>query len=125
MAGIPGGLNQYRHIQLNDYSHQTLLGTPHFAIAINLKSDRNIISHVNSQNVCIVNISPDVAVTEWECRAVHESGNMGFRIGVIIANGGAVGANVQTFFNIDSNQLVDGDGVYRIAVYVRYEGSWW
>ena len=132
--------------QVNNFIHPTSEGITRFSVVTNVTYDRGKMSNVSPHNVCQVQFGSTLAIDAWECRAALASNPSGVGIGSLLAGGGAIPAltlwdgtvswngeklfghregGELTHFNVTAGQLVFGDGVYRISVYVQVDGIWY
>lgn len=72
-----------------------------------------------------VTFSADAAYTAFECRATKAGEAWGIGVGQLVASFSATPANTERTFEIYDDYLVNGDGEYRISLYVQAaDGSW-
>lgn len=71
-------------------------------------------------NKCIVVFKSDVNITQWEARA---DGN-GVGQGILVGSGNSLSANTEHSFDIDWNELTNGDKQYKINIYGLNENGW-
>ena len=131
------------YTQISSYA---ISGAGEFTVTVTVTYDRNVIGRISPYNICKVQFVCSVAIDEWECRATLNPAASGLGIGLLMKNGGAVPprslwngsikwdgskmwgnrlGNVPVNFDITDTQLTQGDGTYRISVYVKVDGVWY
>lgn len=97
------------------------MGAPNITYTIN----RNKISSVSGFDFVSVTFSADSSYTAFECRATKEGAEWGIGIGSLVATFSQTPANTSRTFELYDDYLLNGDGEYRISLYVQgADGSW-
>ena len=86
---------------------------------------KNRLSSVSGFDSIGVTFSADAAYQAFECRATKAGDNWGVGVGQLIASFSATPADTERTFEIYDDYLLNGDGEYRIGLYVQAaDGSW-
>lgn len=97
------------------------MGAPNVTFSIS----KSKISAVSGFDSLTVTFSADAATAAFECRATKVGEDWGVGVGTLIASFSATPANTERTFEVYDDYLVNGDGEYRISLYVQAEdGSW-
>lgn len=97
------------------------MGAPNITFAVS----KNKISNAAGFDSLSVTFSADGAYTAFECRATRSGASWGVGTGALIASFSATPAGVQRTFEVYDDYLLQGDGEYRIGLYVQAaDGSW-
>ena len=97
------------------------MGAPNITFAVS----KNKISNAAGFDSLSVTFSADGAYTAFECRATRSGANWGVGTGTLIASFSATPAGVPRTFEVYDDYLLQGDGEYRIGLYVQAaDGSW-
>lgn len=97
------------------------MGAPNVSYSVST----NRLSGVAGFDSISVRFSTDAAYTAFECRATKAGEAWGVGVGQLVASFSATPANTDRTFEIYDDYLVNGDGEYRIGLYVRAaDGSW-
>jgi hypothetical protein len=73
----------------------------------------------------VVSFQADRSYTAFECRATKTGEDWGLGKGALVASFSATPANTQRTFEVYDDFLIQGDGEYRISLFVQGEdGSW-
>lgn len=92
---------------------------------VTYSATKNKISAVSGFDSISVTFSADAEYTAFECRATKAGENWGVGMGSLIASFSQTPANTSRTFDIYDDYLVNGDGSYRISLYVQgTDGSW-
>ncbi len=72
-----------------------------------------------------VAFSSDIPYARFECRATRTDADWGLGKGTLIASFSQTPAGTERSFEVYDDDLVSGDGAYRISLYAQGEdGSW-
>ncbi len=72
-----------------------------------------------------VAFSSDIPYTRFECRATRTDADWGLGKGTLIASFSQTPAETERSFEVYDDNLVSGDGAYRISLYAQGEdGNW-
>lgn len=97
------------------------MGAPNVTYSIT----NNILSDEAGFNSIIVTFSASGEYTAFECRATPAAAQWGQGIGTLVAAFSQTPAGVERTFEVYDTDLVNGDGEYRISLYVQgTDGSW-
>lgn len=97
------------------------MGAPNITFAVS----RNKISNAAGFDSLSVSFTADGAYSAFECRATRAGEGWGVGTGALIASFSATPAGVQRTFEVYDDYLLQGDGEYRISLYVQAaDGSW-
>lgn len=97
------------------------MGAPNVTFA----ADKQRLSAVSGFDAIRVTFAADAAYTKMECRATKEGAAWGVGVGQLLASFSATPANTTRTFEIYDEYLLQGDGQYRIGLYVQAaDGSW-
>lgn len=97
------------------------MGAPNITFSANRKK----ISAVSGYDSLSVSFRSDGEYVSFECRATKVGETWGVGIGSMIALFSQTPANTERVFEIYDKYLLDGDGEYRISLYVQAaDGSW-
>lgn len=97
------------------------MGAPNVAFEVT----RSKISDEQGYDSLGVTFTADGAYTAFECRATRSGEPWGVGIGALIATFSATPADTPRTFEIYDDYLLQGDGEYRISLYVQaVDGSW-
>lgn len=80
------------------------------------------VTDANSSEVVFTSSNDCIA---WEARATFGAAATGVGIGLLVGSGTWLAANTPCSFNVDSSELTNGDGAYKITVYVQSVGGVW
>lgn len=84
------------------------------------------ISSVEGHDHITVTFTANGAYKSFECRATKSGESWGVGIGTLIASFSQTPANTSRSFDIYDDYLVNGDGEYRISLFVQgMDGSWY
>ena len=72
-----------------------------------------------------VKFSADAAYAAFECRATKAGQAWGVGVGSLVASFSTTPAGVERTFEIYDDYLVNGDGEYRISLFVKAPGGSW
>ena len=90
-----------------------------------ISNSNNKISDEPGVDTCIVTFKTNTNATQWVARATNETQNPANGVGIIVGSGGTLNAETNQVFNVDYNELTDGDRVYTITIYVNVGGVWY
>ena len=97
------------------------MGAPNVAFSIS----NNRISSASGYDSLTVTFVADGATTAFECRATKVGEAWGVGVGTLVASFSATPANTSRTFEVYDDYLTNGDGEYRIGLYVQApDGSW-
>lgn len=83
------------------------------------------ISNKNGFDHITVTFTSDIQYSSFECRATKVGSNYGVGIGSLVASFSTTPANTERTFEIYDDDLVNGDGEYRISLFAKgTDGSW-
>lgn len=84
-----------------------------------------ILSDETGYNFVRVRFAADAQYQAFECRATRVGEDWGLGKGVLVASFSQTPANVSRTFEVYDDDLVNGDGEYRISLYAQgMDGSW-
>lgn len=84
------------------------------------------ISSVKGHDRITVTFTANGEYKSFECRATKSGESWGVGIGTLIASFSQTPANTSRSFDIYDDYLVNGDGEYRISLFVQgMDGSWY
>lgn len=84
-----------------------------------------ILSDETGYNFIRVTFTADAQYQAFECRATKVGDDWGLGKGVLVASFSQTPANVSRTFEVYDDDLVNGDGEYRISLYAQgMDGSW-
>lgn len=85
----------------------------------------NKISSITGYDHISISFSSDIKYQTFECRATKIGQPYGRGVGKLISSFSTTPAGVQRTFEIYNNDLINGEGEYRISLYAQGEdGSW-
>ena len=97
------------------------MGAPNITFEVT----RNKISGATGYDSLGVTFSADGPYAAFECRATRSGKPWGVGMGALIASFSATPTDTQRSFEIYDDYLLQGDGEYRISLYVQAaDGSW-
>ena len=97
------------------------MGAPNLTFTVS----GSIVSDETGYNFITVTFSADAEYQAFECRATKAGENWGLGIGPLVAAFSHTPANTQRTFEVYDTYLVQGDGDYRISLFVQgMDGSW-
>lgn len=83
------------------------------------------VSGVSGYDHIVVSFQADGSYVAFECRATRAGQDWGLGKGTLVASFSATPANTPRTFEVYDDFLTQGDGDYRISLYVQGEdGSW-
>lgn len=85
----------------------------------------NKISSVSGFDHIDVSFSSDIAYQQFECRATKAGENYGRGVGRLVASFSYTPASTSRTFEVYDDDLVNGDGEYRISLYAQSEDGGW
>lgn len=85
----------------------------------------NRISSVSGYDRIDVTFHSDIAYTQFECRATKSGESFGRGVGRLIASFSATPANTSRTFEVYDDDLISGEGEYRISLYAQSEDGGW
>lgn len=85
----------------------------------------NKVSSVTGYDHIEVTFLSDIAYTAFECRATKAGENWGRGVGRLVASFSTTPAGVERTFQVYDDDLVNGDGEYRISLYAQSEDGGW
>lgn len=85
----------------------------------------NKVSSVTGYDHIEVTFSADIAYTAFECRATKAGENWGRGVGRLVASFSTTPAGVERTFQVYDDDLVNGDGEYRISLFAQSEDGGW
>lgn len=86
----------------------------------------NTLSYIAPYNTCTVNFSANCHIKQFYCRATKGDDDWGYDKGELIAEYTNRPGNTQLSFDIiANNHLLEGDGVYRIGLYLQNDNNVW
>jgi len=85
----------------------------------------NKVSSVTGYDHIDVTFSSDIAYTAFECRATKAGENYGLGVGRLVASFSTTPAGTSRTFEVYDDDLVNGDGEYRISLYAQSEDGGW
>lgn len=85
----------------------------------------NKVSSVTGYDHIEVTFLSDIAYTAFECRATKSGENWGRGVGRLIASFSTTPAGVERTFQVYDDDLVNGDGEYRISLFAQSEDGGW
>lgn len=97
------------------------MGAPNVTFTIN----KNKISAVSGFDFMQVTFYADSSYKQFECRATKAGSDWGLGIGSLIATFSQTPANTSRTFEVYDDFLTNGDGEYRISLYVQGEDGAW
>lgn len=84
-----------------------------------------VVSAAEGYDRISVTFSSDIAYTQFECRATKAGEAYGRGVGRLIAGFSATPAGTSRTFEVYDDDLVSGEGEYRVSLYAQGEdGSW-
>ena len=83
------------------------------------------VSAVSGYDHISVTFSSDIAYTSFECRATKAGENYGRGVGRLIASFSTTPAGTSRTFEVYDDDLVNGEGEYRISLYAQSEDGGW
>ena len=83
------------------------------------------ISSVAGYNHISVTFTSDIAYVAFECRATLSGAEYGRGVGRLIASFSTTPAGVSRTFEVYDNDLLSGEGDYRISLYAQSEDGGW
>ena len=97
------------------------MGAPNITFSF----DRNKISDEANFDFVTVTFSSDITYQAFECRATKTGEDYGIGKGQLVASFSKTPANTERTFEIYDDYLLQGDGEYRISLFVQGEdGNW-
>ncbi len=85
----------------------------------------NKVSSVTGYDHIEVTFLSDIAYTAFECRATKAGENWGRGVGRLVASFSTTPAGVSRTFEVYDDDLVNGDGEYRISLFAQSEDGGW
>jgi hypothetical protein len=85
----------------------------------------NKVSAVTGYDHIDVTFSSDIAYTQFECRATKSGENYGRGVGRLVASFSTTPAETSRTFEVYDDDLVNGEGEYRISLYAQSEDGGW
>jgi len=85
----------------------------------------NKVSSVNGYDHITVAFSSDIAYQAFECRATKSGESYGRGVGRLIASFSTTPAGTSRTFEVYDDDLVSGEGEYRIGLYAQSEDGGW
>lgn len=85
----------------------------------------NKVSAVSGFDHIDVSFSSDIAYTAFECRATKAGEAYGRGVGRLIASFSATPAGASRTFEVYDDDLLNGEGEYRISLYAQSEDGGW
>ncbi len=82
---------------------------------------RNKISAVIGMDISTVVFRSNENCDQWEARA---DGNGQVGVGLLVGNGGSINASQDVNFNVEDQELMNGDKVYPIDVFGHNSAGW-
>jgi len=83
------------------------------------------VSGVSGKDLISVTFSADAPYAAFECRATKAGEVYGVGVGELVAALSTTPANTERTFEVYDDHLLNGDGAYRISLFVQGEdGSW-
>lgn len=83
------------------------------------------VSAVTGYNHIDVTFSSDIAYQAFECRATKSGESYGRGVGRLIASFSTTPAETSRTFQVYDDDLVNGEGKYRISLYAQSEDGGW
>ena len=97
------------------------MGAPNITFDVS----RSKISNASGYDSLSVSFTADGAYSAFECRATRTGEDWGVGMGALVASFSATPEGTQRTFEIYDDYLLQGDGEYRISLYVQAaDGSW-
>ena len=97
------------------------MGAPNVTYSIT----KNKISAISGFDSLTVTFSADGEYAAFECRATKADAEWGVGLGALVASFSQTPANTERTFEIYDDYLLNGDGDYRISLYVQSaDGAW-
>jgi len=97
------------------------MGAPNLSYNVSGKT----VSAVSGFDLVTVTFSADAAYQAFECRATKTGETYGVGVGELVAAFSTTPAGTERTFEIYDDHLINGDGTYRISLFVQGEdGSW-
>lgn len=90
-----------------------------------ISNSNNKISDEPGVDTCVVTFKTNTNATQWVARATNKTQTPANGVGIIVGSGGTLNAETNQIFNVDYNELTDGDRVYTITIYVNVGGVWY
>ena len=108
-------------IAINEFFGNSAILAP----VISVKSHSlNSISDEAGMTTCVIVFSANLQCDQWEARATYGAASPGLGVGSLVGSGGSLAANIDANFNVDYDELINGDGNYTITVYGHNEAGW-
>lgn len=85
----------------------------------------NKVSSVTGYDHIDVSFTSDIAYQAFECRATKSGESYGRGVGRLIASFSTTPAGTQRTFEVYDDDLVNGEGEYRIGLYAQSEDGGW
>lgn len=79
---------------------------------------------ISAQVSASVSFSSDIAYEQFECRATKAGEDYGVGKGTLVASFSFTPAEIGRTFEIYDEDLLSGDGDYRISLYAYADGAW-
>ena len=83
------------------------------------------VSSVTGYDHIDVSFSSDIAYTAFECRATKSGESYGRGVGRLIASFSTTPAGTSRTFEVYDDDLVNGEGEYRISLYAQSQDGGW
>ena len=97
------------------------MGAPNLTFSVSGKT----VSGVSGFDHIVVSFQADASYPAFECRTTKAGEDWGLGKGVLVASFSATPATTQRTFEVFDDFLIQGDGEYRISLFVQGEdGSW-
>lgn len=84
-----------------------------------------VVSSVSGFDHISVSFLSDIAYKAFECRATKAGQNYGRGVGKLVASFSTTPANVKRTFDVYDDDLISGEGEYRISLYAQSEDGGW
>lgn len=85
----------------------------------------NKVSAVTGYDHVEVTFSSDIAYQQFECRATKADAEYGRGVGRLVASFSTTPAETSRTFQVYDDDLVNGEGEYRISLYAQSEDGGW
>ena len=85
----------------------------------------NKVSSVTGYDHIDVSFTSDIAYQAFECRATKSGESYGRGVGRLIASFSTTPAGTQRTFEVYDDDLVNGEGEYRISLYAQSQDGGW